>query len=79
MFVVLLTVCCYGAIFGVIQASMDPENHKCNYAIIFTLMHEIKKSKPIGFALGFAFGIVLEFLRQQEIENRPIGKNSLAH
>ena len=42
---------------------MDPENHKAAYAIIFTLGREIKKSKPIGCALGFVFGVLLESVR----------------
>ena len=77
MFIVLLAVCTFGVVFGVIQASMDPENHKCNYAIIFYLGREINKSKPIGCVLGLIFGILLEAVRQYEIINRPTGKNTL--
>ena len=78
MFMILSTVCIFGITFGVIQASMDPENHKCYYAYIFTLSKEIKKSKPIGCALGFVFGFIIELIRQLEVQNRPTGKATLA-
>jgi len=42
MFLILSTVCIFGVTFGVIQASMDPENHKAYYAFIFSLSKEIK-------------------------------------
>jgi len=56
---------------------MDPENHKCAFAIVFHLATEIHRSKPIGMAMGMLFGLTIEYLRQLEINNRPKGKNSL--
>ena len=55
MFIVLTTVCLYGVIFGVIQASNDPENHKCSFAILFSIVIEIKETEPIGIAIGLVF------------------------
>lgn len=77
MFVVLVTVCVFGIIFGIIQASMDPENHKSMFAIMFSIQIEINASRPIGMWLGAAIGCVIELLRQKEIQNRPKGKNAL--
>jgi hypothetical protein len=56
---------------------MDPENHKCSFAIFFSLAKEIKRSEPIGLFLGMLFGMLIEYLRQQEILKRPKGKNAL--
>lgn len=56
---------------------MDPENHKCSFAIMFSLAKEIKRSEPIGMVLGVFFGVMIEYLRQQEILKRPKGKNAL--
>jgi hypothetical protein len=67
MLVVLLAVCLYGTIFGIIQAAMDPENHRCAFAIVFNIHYEIRESQPIGMALGIIFGFILEYLRQKEI------------
>jgi len=67
MLVVLLSVCLYGTIFGMIQAAMDPENHRCAFAIVFNIHYEIQESQPIGMILGIIFGFILEFLRQKEI------------
>ena len=77
MFVVLISVCIFGSTFGIIQAAMDPENHKCRFAIIFSVTREIKRSEPIGIALGMIFAMLIEYLRQQELLNRPKGKNAL--
>ena len=63
MLLILSTVCIFGIIFGVIQASMDPENHKGYFAKVFILRREIQESEPIGCALGFVFGFVLELIR----------------
>jgi hypothetical protein len=64
MLVVLIAVCTFGVTFGVIQAAMDPENHKCSFAIMFSLAKEIKRSEPIGFGLGLCFAVLIEYLRQ---------------
>ena len=77
MFIVLTTVCLYGVIFGVIQASNDPENHKCSFAILFSIVIEIKETEPIGIAIGLVFGLVIEMIRQQEIARRPRRQNTL--
>ena len=63
MFLVLLTVCLFGIIFGVIQASNDPENQKCSFAILFSIVIEIKETGPIGTAIGLVFGFLIELLR----------------
>lgn len=77
MLIVLLTVCLYGIIFGIIQASNDPENKKCSFAILFSIVIEIKESEPIGMVIGLIFGLVIEILRQQEIKKRPRRQNTL--
>lgn len=77
MFVVLMSVCFFGVSHGIIQASMDPENHKCCFAIIFGIAQEMKRTEPIGMAIGLVFAFLIEYLRQQEIEKRPKGRNSL--
>lgn len=56
---------------------MDPENHKCAFAIVFNVHYEIQESEPVGLILGLVFGFIIEFLRQLEIKNRPKGKNAL--
>ena len=38
---------------------------------------EIKDSCPVGAFIGCIFGLIVEYLRQQEILLRPKGKNSL--
>jgi len=43
---------------------MDPENHKCRFAIIFGVANEIKRSEPIGVAMGCFLATLLEYLRQ---------------
>jgi hypothetical protein len=63
MLVVLVAVCTFGLTFGIIQAAMDPENHKCSFAIMFSLAKEIKRSEPIGLFLGMIFGVIIEYLR----------------
>jgi len=77
MFIVLVTVCLYGVIFGVIQASNDPENQKCSFAILFSIVVEIKETEPVGVIVGCVFGVLIEAIRQMEIKNRPRGKNTL--
>tara|TARA_B110000285_G_scaffold27438_1_gene27052 strand:- start:17 stop:517 length:501 start_codon:yes stop_codon:yes gene_type:complete len=77
MFIVLVTVCLYGVIFGVIQASNDPENQKCSFAILFSIVVEIKETEPVGVIVGCVFGVLIETIRQMEIKNRPRGKNTL--
>jgi len=77
MFIVLVTVCLYGVIFGVIQASNDPENQKCSFAILFSIVVEIKETEPMGVIVGCVFGVLIEAIRQMEIKNRPRGKNTL--
>jgi hypothetical protein len=64
MLVVLVAVCAFGFTFGVIQAAMDPENHKCSFAIMFSVAKEIKRSEPIGLLMGLCFGVLIEYLRQ---------------
>ena len=56
---------------------MDPENHKCAFAIVFNVHYEIQESEPVGLILGVMFGFIIELLRQLEIKNRPKGKNAL--
>jgi ABC-type enterochelin transport system permease subunit len=63
MLLVLIFVCLFGLILGVIQAAMDPENHKCRFAIMFNVAKEISRSEPIGIALGMMMGLSLELLR----------------
>ena len=77
MLVVLLSVCTFGVTFGVIQAAEDPENHKCRFAIIFNVAKMIRRSEPIGISLGIFFALLIEKIRQLEIQNRPRGKNAL--
>ena len=77
MFIVLITVCLFGIIFGVIQASNDPENQKCSFFIMINIVVEIKESEPIGMVIGLLFGVLIELIRQQEIKNRPRTKNTL--
>lgn len=77
MFVVLISVSLFGIVFGVIQAAMDPENHKCRFAIVFEVTREIDKCKPLGILFGCIFATLIEILRQCEVSNRPKGKNAL--
>ena len=42
---------------------MDPENHKCSFAMIFEIAREIDRSKPIGIVLGIVFAFLIEYLR----------------
>jgi hypothetical protein len=44
MFIVLVASITYGLMFGYIQASNDPENHKCFFAIVFSVSYEIRES-----------------------------------
>ena len=67
MFVVLIATITYGLVFGYIQASLDPENHKSAFAIIFSIAHEIGEAYPIGMLLGIFFTVLIEALRQQEM------------
>ena len=64
MLVVLVSVCVYGATFGIIQAAMDPENKRGRLACLFALTKEIKKCEPIGIVLGIFFATLIEYLRQ---------------
>ena len=50
---------------------MDPENHKCRFAIMFSVAKEINRSEPIGIALGMIMGLCLELLRQMEKMYKP--------
>ena len=77
MFIVLITVCLFGLVFGYIQTAIDPESHKGAMAIMFGIDLEITESWPIGMAMGMVIGFIVEYIRQQEIQNRPKGKNSL--
>lgn len=77
MFIVLVASITYGLMFGYIQASNDPENHKCFFAIVFSVSYEIRESQPIGMGLGVFFTMMIEYLRQMEKMHRSAGKNAL--
>ena len=61
-----------GALFGAIFGIVDVEDYyKNKYVLYVVLSKEISFCEPIGLVFGAFTGFMIEFLRQQEVENRP--------
>jgi hypothetical protein len=73
--VVFAIVGFYGVVFGLIQASDDPESHKCRLSMIFSHDIEVARSIPIGVVVGAIGGLTIEVLRQMEIREKPVTLN----
>eukprot|EP00347_Sterkiella_histriomuscorum_P014000 403362551 len=60
-----------GALFGAIFGIVDVEDYYKNKMVLYVVLQtEISLCEPIGAVFGGFGGFMLEFLRQQELENR---------
>ena len=61
-----------GVLFGAIFGIVDVEDYSRNRFILYiAVTREIELCEPIGFFIGMFTGFMLEFLRQEELANRP--------
>lgn len=60
-----------GALFGAIFAIIDVEDYSRNAFVLYSVLRwEISICTPIGALFGLFGGLMIEYLRQEELESR---------
>lgn len=63
MFIIFLSVACFGLVIGVLQAMFDPENAMFDYKVYYLISRELLYSEIGGGLIGAVSGFLIEAIR----------------
>jgi len=63
MFIIFLSVACFGLVIGILQAVFDPENAIFDWKVYYLISRELLYSEIGGGFIGAVCGFTIEAIR----------------